>query len=182
MINIIAAMSPDGVIGVNGYLPWQLPADLRRFKELTLNNVVIMGRKTYESINPPLRGRTIVVITRQKNYKVINGFAHDNLERMIERFKDDNLFIAGGGEIYEQTLHLADKLYLTIVNKNLEIKKNDEIVYFPEYTPEDWDLVVRSSDGDADYLVWRRAGLEEEKISILKEKIDYPIKEESKLL
>lgn len=126
MLAIIAAMAKNRVIGNNNKLPWHLPEDLKRFRELTLGNVVVMGRKTYESIQPPLRFRTVIVITHQHDYKVVNGFATDNLD-IIYRFGSEKVFIAGGQTLYEQTIDKVDKIYLTSID--LDVEGNS---YFPE--------------------------------------------------
>jgi dihydrofolate reductase len=156
---MIVAMSHDGIIGIDGHLPWRLSADLRRFKQLTLGNIVLMGRKTYESIDPPLRNRTIVVATKRLDYKVVNGYATSDLLSTIERYKNDKLFIAGGAEIYEQALPYTERLYTTIVRQGIkedDIDKAAELKYFPQYSTEDWALSYREADDDVDYIIWNR--------------------------
>ena len=109
MVSIIVAKSKNGVIGVDNKLPWNLPEDLKRFKELTTNNVVIMGRKTFESLGKPLPKRTTIIITRNLNYKVEGCIVVNSLENaIIEAREDDNPYILGGGEIYRQALDYAD--------------------------------------------------------------------------
>jgi len=137
MINIIAAIAKNGTIGNKGKIPWYLPDDLQRFKKLTLGNVVIMGRRTYESIDPPLRNRTVIVITSQKDYPVVNGFSHHSLEKMIERFSSDEVFIAGGEEIYKQSLKFAQRMFVTAVHRDFV---GD--TYFPlDIIEDNWDLL-----------------------------------------
>lgn len=152
-ISIIAAITPERVIGKKGGgLLWHLPEDLRRFKGLTTGHVVVMGRKTYETIGKPLPNRTNVVITRDKNYSAPGCIVAHSLEEALEKAStlrpirptqgrsehveerhpqgDENeVFIMGGGEIYEQAIGLADKLYLTLVHQNFE---GD--VFFPDYS------------------------------------------------
>ena len=161
MINIIVAMSYDGIIGIDGKLPWHIPSDLQRFKKLTTGNIVLMGRKTYESIDPPLRNRTVIVATKQSDYKVVNGFCTAEPEKMIEKFKNDELFIIGGAEIYKQFLPIVDTLYTTIINTNIDTTQAKEIVYFPEYDLKEWRLVYREAGYETDYIVWKKLKEEE---------------------
>ena len=137
-ISIIVAVTPERVIGKKGGgLLWHIPEDMRRFKELTTGHAVIMGRKTYETIGKSLPNRTNVIITRDLNYKAEGAIVAHSLEEALEKatLLDDRptryneIFVMGGGEIYEQAIGLADKLYLTLVHKNFE---GD--VYFPDYS------------------------------------------------
>lgn len=117
MINIIVAASLNNVIGKDNSLIWRQSADLKRFKELTTGKTVIMGRKTYESIGRPLPNRRNIVITRQ--YIEIPGceVVH-SLEDALKLEKD--IFILGGGEIYKESVILANKIFLTRIHANLE--------------------------------------------------------------
>lgn len=120
-ISIIVAASRNGVIGKGGRLPWRLPADLKRFKQLTLGHPVIMGRKTLESIGKPLPGRTNIVITRRKNYSCCGALTAGSLEealRMCE--KEAEIFVIGGAQIFDQALPLADRIYLTRIDQDFE--------------------------------------------------------------
>ena len=109
-------MSINGVIGCNNKLIWHLPIDLKRFKEITTGHSVIMGRKTYESIGRPLKNRRNIIISRNKNYKVDGCEVVFSLEEAI-KLTNNNCFIIGGGEIYNQSIEIADKIYLTIIDK-----------------------------------------------------------------
>jgi len=121
MISIIAAVSKNGVIGVDNKLPWDLPEDLKRFKELTTGNVVIMGRKTYESIGKPLPNRINIVITRNKDFFVSGVLTANSLDSaLLKAGGNKDIFIIGGGEIYEQSMGFADKLYITEVDMEVE--------------------------------------------------------------
>lgn len=117
MISHIVACSDDNVIGINGELPWNLPEDLKRFKRLTSNRVVIMGRKTHESIGRPLPSRVNVVITRQVGYSSKGCLIAASLEDALKvsELTDDEIFIIGGGEIYKQSMDLIDTIYMTRV-------------------------------------------------------------------
>lgn len=136
MISIIVATSKNRVIGNNNSLIWKLPADLKRFKQITTGNTVVMGRKTYESIGKPLPNRRNIIITRDTNYLVDNCEVVNSLEEALMLCNND-CFIIGGGEIYKQSLDIADKIYLTLVQEDFE---GD--TYFPEIGKE-WTKVSR---------------------------------------
>lgn len=124
----ICAMSDNRVIGRNNKLPWHIPEDLQFFKEKTLNKVVIMGRKTFESLGKPLPKRLNIIITRQSNYKVPdNVIVCPSLEAvqplcrsMDLREYGQELFIIGGGEIYKQSLSYVEFIYLTHIHQEYE--------------------------------------------------------------
>lgn len=132
-INLIAAVAEQTLaIGAQNGLLWKIPADLQRFKAITFGHPVVMGRKTFNSIGRPLPGRANVVIARQIELKEhpFGPFPNTSLcysiEEGVEKAREEaraknlnNIFIIGGGEIYRQTLPLADKLYLTIVHTNI---------------------------------------------------------------
>ena len=132
-ISIIVAITPEGVIGKKGSgLLWYLPEDLRRFKELTTGHVVVMGRKTYETIGKPLPNRTNIIITKQEHYYAPGCVTAHSLEEALNKAQiqeREEIFIMGGGEIYQQAIGLAGKLYLTLVHQNFE---GD--VFFPDYS------------------------------------------------
>jgi dihydrofolate reductase len=119
MIKIIVAMSKNRVIGNNNELIWKLSSDLKRFKELTTGHPVVMGRKTYESIGRPLPNRRNIIITRNSEYEVEGCETVSSLEEAL-LLTGSNCFIIGGGEIYKQSLELADKIYLTVVHHEFE--------------------------------------------------------------
>lgn len=124
MIALIAAVAKNGTIGDKNTLPWHLPEDLKRFKELTSGKTVIMGRKTFDSIyarlGKALPNRTNVVITRQTDIKLPNGvIVQSSIEDALRSHGGGDVFIIGGGEIYRQTIDLADWLYITHVNKDV---------------------------------------------------------------
>jgi dihydrofolate reductase len=126
-------------IGIEGKMPWNLPADLRQFKSLTMGHHIIMGRKTYESIGRPLPGRTMVVITRNLAYQAEGCFIAHSLEAAIEKAQksgEDEVFIIGGGQIFAEAIELADRIYLTLVHTDVPVN-----IFFPEYPPDDWEEV-----------------------------------------
>lgn len=119
MINLIVAISKNRIIGDSNKLIWHLPADLKRFKDLTTGNSIVMGRKTYESIGRPLPNRRNIIITRDTDYSVDGCEVVNSVEEAL-LLTGNNCFIIGGGEIYKQTLNLSDKIYMTIIDKDFE--------------------------------------------------------------
>ena len=119
--SIIVAQSQNRVIGINNTLPWHLPADLKRFKEITMGHHMIMGRKTYESIGKPLPGRTSIVITRDKSLHFEGcTMAHSLAEafEIAERNGETEAFVIGGADLIKQSIDLCDKLYLTTIHQD----------------------------------------------------------------
>ena len=135
-------MSENRVIGNNNELIWKLSSDLKRFKELTTGHPVVMGRKTYESIGKPLPNRRNIIITRNLEYEVNGCEVVSSLEEALLLTNND-CFIIGGGEIYKQSLEVADKIYLTLVHKDFEGDTT-----FPELGKE-W-ATIDTKDFDAD--------------------------------
>lgn len=135
--NIIAAVAKNGVIGKNNQLPWHLPDDLKHFKQLTEGHMVIMGRKTFESIGKPLPKRLNIVITRQKNYQKPGVVTAANLTDALTQAPDyQKIFIIGGASLYQMALPLAERFYLTEVLADVA---GD--AYFPEWQREDWECI-----------------------------------------
>lgn len=114
MVNIIAAISNNGVIGKDNKLPWHLPADLKHFKELTTGHTVVMGRKTFESIGKPLPSRTNIVLTRDRSFRH-DGILVTHDFSTIHKIKGE-VFIIGGSDIYELFINEADRLYITRIH------------------------------------------------------------------
>lgn len=159
MISIIVVVAKNSVIGKKGSgLLWHLPADLRHFKELTMSHSIVMGRKTHESIGRALPGRKNIVITRQEDYSAPGCVVAGSLKEALAKAEGDEVFIIGGGEIYEQALSLADKLYVTRIDENF-----DGDVFFPEIDEKVWELIERK-EGTVDeknkyphaFLTYRR--------------------------
>lgn len=144
IISIIVAISENNIIGKDNSLIWHLPADMRYFREKTTGHCVITGRKNYESIPEkfrPLPNRTNMVITRQKDYFAPGAIVLTSIEEAIEKAKqvgDKEVFIIGGAEIYKQSIHLADKLYVTKIHHSF-----DGDVSFPEIDPTIWKETKR---------------------------------------
>lgn len=156
-ISLIAALARNRVIGRAGALPWHLPEDLRRFKALTLGHPVLMGRRTWESIGRPLPGRRNVVITRQATFPAPGAEVFHDLRAALEAVADDpEVFVIGGGELYEAALPFADRLHLTELHAEVQ---GDAL--FP---PVDWAAWTQTSreprtapDGTAfDFVVYDR--------------------------
>jgi len=138
-VSCIVAIAKNNVIGKDNDIPWYLPADLKYFKKTTLNHHIIMGRNCYESIGKPLPKRTNVVLTRNPFYIVSNCYVTNSIEEALKIAKDngeEEAFIIGGAQIYEQSMHLCDKLYLTEVD--LEVEGD---VFFPKINFDEWKLI-----------------------------------------
>lgn len=136
-LSIIAAMSANRVIGMNNDLPWRMPADWKHFKSLTMGHHLIMGRKTFESIDQPLPGRTTVVVTRQTGYAKEGVLVARSIDQALQMAAgDDEVFVAGGAQIYQQMLPRADRMYLTSIHEEFEGDTD-----FPEFEESDWQLI-----------------------------------------
>ena len=118
MITMVAACSSNRVIGKENKLIWRVPGDLKRFKEMTTGQTVVMGRKTYESIGKPLPNRTNVILSRDTELKIEGCLISSNLEDVLNTYP--NAFIIGGEEIYRQCMDYADNISLTLINKEFE--------------------------------------------------------------
>ncbi len=140
MITIVVAKSENNVIGNNNELIWHLPHDLKRFKSLTSGHPIIMGRKTFESIGKPLPNRTNIVITRNADWHAEGALVAGSLEEAIEKGKkiDSEIFIIGGGKIYEQAMNYADVLEVTEVHHEFEGDTK-----FPEIDLNVWKEAAR---------------------------------------
>lgn len=137
MITVIAAVAENNALGKENQLLWHLPDDFKRFKTLTSGHYIIMGRKTFESFPKPLPNRTHVIISRQANYQPEGCIVVNSLEQAIEACpKTEEVFIIGGGEIYRQSIAVADKLDLTKVHATFEAD-----THFPEIDLSQWQLV-----------------------------------------
>lgn len=145
IISLIAAVAENGVIGKNNQLPWKLSSDLKRFKYYTKGKAVVMGRKTFESIGQVLPDRINIILTSDKSFKPEKALVFSNLSDAIN-FAADNgleeLFIIGGSNLYQQTIDLADRIYLTKVHASVE---GD--AYFPDIDMNDWDTVDKEFVG-----------------------------------
>lgn len=134
IISLIAAMGRNRVIGKDNALPWRLPADMKRFKNLTLGKPIIMGRKTFESIGRPLPGRTNIIITRDKDFHAQGCVILHSLDEAITSADGaEELMVIGGSSVFQQFLPYAKRIYLTIIDEDIE---GD--VFFPEFDKNEW--------------------------------------------
>ena len=137
-ISLIVAASENNAIGKNNQLLWHLPNDLKFFKNTTWGFPVIMGRKTFESVNKPLPGRTNIVVTTKPDWKAEGVITVNNLEDGVKKAAETNskqAFIIGGGEIYKQSMDIADSIYITRVHAHL-----DGDTFFPVIDESKWQL------------------------------------------
>jgi len=143
-ICLIAALAENRVIGKNNALPWHLPADLKRFKAITMGHPVVMGRKTYESIGKPLPGRRNLVITRNRDYSAPGCDIVHSLDAAIAACRGaQEIFIIGGGELYRESLPRAHRLELTEIRAEFEGDAT-----FPEFSRGQWRETGREIHSD----------------------------------
>jgi len=146
-ISIIAAMAANRTIGLENRLPWHLPDDLKRFKALTMNHHIVMGRKTYDSIGKPLPGRDTVIVTRNMDYAVPGCVAVNSLDAALTvSFSDAEVFFVGGADLYRQVLPIANRIYLTEIRRVF-----DGDAFFPEFDMRQWSETSREqhrTEGD----------------------------------
>lgn len=151
-ISIIAAVSSNGIIGVNGKIPWNIPEDMRYFKQMTSQSTVIMGRHTFESIGGALPNRNNIVVTSedrmtiQKKYREqrLKGvFFLDNFDKAVVTgaMLGKEIFLIGGYQVYKDGFKYANKLYLTEVYSDIEVTPGDEITMFPGYNVHNWTCI-----------------------------------------
>jgi dihydrofolate reductase len=148
MINIIAAVAENGVIGAGNQLLWRLSDDLKRFKALTMGHTLVMGRKTFDSIGRPLPGRKTIVITRDRAWRREGVTTVHSLD---EALGEGEIFVAGGGEIYAQAMARADRLYITHVKSSF-----DGDTRFPPIDPQIWRAVEREPHDGFEFVTYQR--------------------------
>lgn len=137
MITLIAAAAENNALGKDNDLLWHLPEDFKRFKQITSGHYIIMGRKTFESFPKPLPNRTHIIITRQEEYLAEGCLVVHSLEEALKIApQNEEVFIIGGAQIYQQALPFADKIDLTRVHIEL-----DADAFFPEFNTSEWNLV-----------------------------------------
>jgi dihydrofolate reductase len=162
ILSLIVAVSQNNVIGSENKLPWHIPEDLKKFKEITADFPMIMGRKTFESLPRVLSGRDHYVITRNSNFKSENPAANksdkvyvfNSVNDAIEKIKTsdyEKVFIIGGGEIYKQTIDFCDFLYITEIKMDI---KGD--TFFPQIDPEKWKEIQRDEFEGFDFVVYKK--------------------------
>jgi dihydrofolate reductase len=137
---IIVARSKNGVIGKDGDLPWHLPEDLKRFKSLTTDHAIIMGRKTWDSIGRPLPNRQNIVITRDSTKQFEGATLAPTLGAALEIVEPHRSpFIIGGSEIYRLALDVTQTIEMTLIDAEV-----DGDTFFPDLNPNDWEEIKRS--------------------------------------
>lgn len=153
-VTIVVAVARNGVIGAEGDLPWRLPEDLARFKRMTMGETLVMGRKTFESIGRPLPGRNTIVLTRRPDWAEegveVAGSLEHALAMAAERGQD--LFVAGGAEVYRAALGVADRLELTEVDA-----EPDGDTFFPPVDWSRWTETAREQHPGFAFVTYDRA-------------------------
>jgi dihydrofolate reductase len=154
---VIAALARNGAIGCRQQLPWRLPADLRRFKALTMGHTLVMGRATFDSIGRPLPGRRTIVVTRQPDWRATGAEVVHSIDEALQRAAAETVFVAGGGDVYRQTIDRAERLYLTLIDRDVE---GD--TFFPAFDRADFRVVEREDHSGEplpfEFLTLERAG------------------------
>jgi dihydrofolate reductase len=156
MINIIAAVAKNNVIGLGNDLPWDIPEDLKHFQSLTSGKTVLMGSNTFESIvkrlGKPLPNRQNVVVTITKDYQVPAGVqVFYSLDDAIKALKDQEVWVIGGASIYRQMIDFADQLYIT----HIDMEPVGD-TYFPEINPALWEKQAEEPHFGFSFTVYRR--------------------------
>jgi len=159
MVSMIAAIGEGRTLGKNNDLLWRIPDDLKRFRTLTTGHVVVMGRKTHESIGKPLPNRTNIVVTRDPSWQADSIVVASSIEEAIAKAKeiDSEVFIIGGGQIYEQALPLTDRLCLTLIDAT-----KDADIYFPAYEDQ-FTKITFHEDREFEGLKYKWVDLERER-------------------
>ena len=141
-ISLIAAMAKNRVIGRQGDIPWKIPGEQKMFKQITLGHAVIMGRKTFESLKRPLAERTNIIVTRQKNYVADGCIVVHDLSDALKCCPEgeEEAFICGGGQLYRAAFPLADRIYLTVIDRDIA---GD--TYFPEIRSAEFHVIESKS-------------------------------------
>ncbi len=146
ILSLIVAMGENRAIGRGGGLPWRLPADLSRFKALTMGHVLVVGRKTWDSIGRPLPGRRMVVLTHDPSFSAAGVESARSLdEALAAHAAETEVFVGGGASVYREALPRAGRIYLTLVHAAPE---GD--VFFPDLDPAEWILESGETHGGDD--------------------------------
>ena len=150
MLTSIAARSKNGVIGVGGQLPWHLPTDLKRFRQLTRGGIVVMGRQTYDSIGRPLPQRENWILTRQSQLEVPGARVFHNPTRLIEELEAHDAWVIGGEQIYRLLLPYCGAQELTEVD--IELPGDS---FYPDFSEQDWSKVAEQPGPSDEPLRYR---------------------------
>ncbi|SKA67145.1 dihydrofolate reductase [Eubacterium uniforme] len=144
MVGIIAARSINNVIGKDGKIPWKIKGEQAQFKELTIGNVVVMGRRSFEEIGRALPNRKTIVVSNNKVFEGENLATVGSVKEAIDLAGDEKVFIAGGYGLYKEAMPYVDVMYITEVKTYIE---NGD-VFFPDFNKEDFDVEIGESAGD----------------------------------
>ena len=163
-LKAIVAVNPKGIIGNNNMIPWRVNEDMARFRRLTLNNVVIMGRKTWDSIGRKcLTNRENYIVSRSASLKLIEGTdakCYKHIDHAItdaqSYFPDKDIYIIGGASIYKQTLPICDELELTIINEEFVNLSEGEIVYLEDYPHKILELFILKNSEKTEYATYQK--------------------------
>ena len=144
MIGLIVARSKNNVIGKNGEIPWKIKGEQKQFRELTMGNVVIMGRKSYEEIGRPLPNRRNIIVSRTQKFEGDNLQTVSSLQEAITAAGDADIYVAGGYGLFKEALSFVDKMYITEVDMIVE----DGDVFFPEFDADEFEVSIGEVGGD----------------------------------
>lgn len=133
-VTLVAAMGRNRAIGLEGRMPWHLPAELQHFKLTTMGRTIVMGRKTWQAIGRPLPGRQNVVVSRNLAFKATSAVVAGSLERAIELATSDEVMVIGGGQLYALALPLATRMVLTLIDIEPEAD-----TWFPQWDESEWE-------------------------------------------
>ncbi len=161
MLALVVAYSENRIIGNKGKIPWYIKADLERFRDITMGNIIVMGRLTYESIGRPLPGRITIVVSTTALYEGENLYTVKSLDKAIElsdKINNENrtkmnIYISGGERLYREAIRLVSKMYVTVVDGEYEGDAK-----FPEFDTRDFECVIekRLDDYNCTFMTYTR--------------------------
>ena len=150
-ITVLAAVAANLAIGRDGAMPWHLPEDLAHFKATTMGHVMLMGRKTYDSIGRALPGRRTIVMTRQQGWHAPSVEVAHSLPEALALAGPADVFVVGGSDVYRQAMPFADQMLLTEIDQSPEAD-----AFFPTFTPEDWHETARQPHDGFTFVTYSR--------------------------
>lgn len=155
ILSHIVAVSKNWVIGKDNQLPWKMPSDAKYFHDVTMGHPVIMGRKNYEANKKALPGRLNIVITRTSDFRPTDAVVVNSIEQALGMVNHTEVFIVGGGEIYRQTLEMADRIYITVINTIAEGDTFYPKIDFSDYKilSENWHPADKRNPFDWTYYI-----------------------------
>ena len=162
IISLIVAMGTNRVIGRDNRLPWRMPADMRRFREITMGKTILMGRLTYESIGRPLDGRHNIVLTRDRGYVAEGCTVAHSVDEALQAAGEGEIMVIGGALLYEQMLPIADRIYLTLIDSEFEGDSYFPLIDRQIWSERSWEVCAADDQNPHNYafiLVESRQGL-----------------------